>query len=138
MPAGAYTFYFEATVVNAGSKKYVSTHPLSHFFGPFEEGHVNLLDVKSMVAIGFCESNARRVGMPGWHPHSWGYHGDDGKKFAGDGVGVLYGPTYGTGDVVGCGVDFASRTAFFTKNGEQLGKWTCNTAEMSSFTEFVQ
>ena len=43
-------------------------------------------------------------------------------KFGGGDSGVLYGPTYGTGDTVGCGVDFTSRCAFFTKNGVKLGK----------------
>ena len=61
--------------------------------------------------------------MPGWHHDSWGYHGDDGKRFSEAGPGVPYGPLYGTGDVVGCGVDFKSKIAFFTKNGEKLGKW---------------
>ena len=60
--------------------------------------------------------------MPGWVKGSWGYHGDDGKKYEEVGKGVPYGPTYGTGDTVGCGVDFTSGSAFFTKNGEKLGK----------------
>ena len=60
--------------------------------------------------------------MPGWSQGSWGYHGDDGKMFIGNPIGITYGPTYGTGDTVGCGVDFMSRSVFFTKNGEKLGK----------------
>ena len=71
--------------------------------------------------------------MPGWAKGSWGYHGDDGKKFEELGFGrrgVPYGPTYGTGDTIGCGVDFTSRTAFFTKNGEKLGKWSTATSVM--------
>ena len=60
--------------------------------------------------------------MPGWHNHSWGYHGDDGNGYSEFWEGVPYGPLYGTGDIVGCGVDFKSKTAFFTKNGEKLGK----------------
>jgi Ran-binding protein 9/10 len=30
-------------------------------------------------------------------------------------------PTYGAGDVIGCGVDFTSRSVYFTKNGVRLG-----------------
>jgi Ran-binding protein 9/10 len=59
--------------------------------------------------------------MPGWEPGSWGYHGDDGKIFW-DGQDAEYGPTYGAEDVVGCGVDFTTNSAFFTKNGRYLGK----------------
>jgi hypothetical protein len=45
--------------------------------------------------------------MPGWDTESWGYHGDDGKKFGdNDGQGWQYGPTYGNGDTVGCGFDY--------------------------------
>ena len=63
--------------------------------------------------------------MPGWRRGSWGYHGDDGKKYGVlnyDNDGDIYGPTYGTGDTVGCGVDFTSGCAFFTKNGVKLSK----------------
>lgn len=76
--------------------------------------------------------------MLGWHSlslydhgTSWGYHGDDGKKFhrefqtilyeEDDGRGIPYGPTYGKGDVIGCCVDFTQKNAFFTKNGQHLG-----------------
>jgi len=60
--------------------------------------------------------------MPGWHFGSWGYHGDDGKVFSETGRGIRYGPTYETGDTVGCGGDMARKTIFFTKNGVHLGK----------------
>jgi hypothetical protein len=58
--------------------------------------------------------------MPGWDSHAWGYHGDDGKKFAGYGWGTDYSVTYRVGDIVGCGVD-QNGHLFFTKNGENLG-----------------
>lgn len=59
--------------------------------------------------------------MPGWHGGSWAYHGDDG-MFYSEGHGVQYGPLYGTGDTVGCGVDNRCGKMFFTKNGVNLGK----------------
>jgi hypothetical protein len=77
--------------------------------------------IHSLVAIGLCRGESRQTGMPGWARGSWGYHGDDGKIFAEEGTGSNYGPTYGTGDVVGCGIDLQSGTIFFTKNGENLG-----------------
>lgn len=59
--------------------------------------------------------------MPGWSDCSWGYHGDDGKKYA-KGYGSRCGPLYGTGDFIGCGTHLGTGDVFFTKNGENLGK----------------
>ena len=43
--------------------------------------------------------------QPGWTRSSWAYHGDDGNAYHGSGVsGVRYGPRFGAGDVVGCGL----------------------------------
>ena len=65
--------------------------------------------------------------MPGWwglDTYSYGYHGDDGKKFQYTvvGNGTFYSETYGQGDVVGCGVDFIKKIIYFTRNGERLRK----------------
>jgi len=59
--------------------------------------------------------------LPGWEPESWGYHGDDGNAFCSHGPGKSYGPQFAANDVIGCGVDFNNRSAFFTKNGVNLG-----------------
>ena len=75
----------------------------------------------SLVAIGICKNRSKQTGMPGWSHGSWGYHGDDGKKFE-SGIGSTYGPVYGTGDVIGCGIDWKTESVFYTKNGESLGK----------------
>ena len=69
--------------------------------------------------------------MPGWEKHSIGYHGDDGKLFYEDGAGFEYGPKFGTGDVVGCGID--QKYCFFTKNGEFIGIANSNMPERSWF-----
>ena len=58
---------------------------------------------------------------PGWEPNSFGYHADDGNAFCQTGTGKAYGPTYTTGDVVGCGINFVDNTIFYTKNGAHLG-----------------
>lgn len=59
--------------------------------------------------------------QPGWTSTSWGYHGDDGHKFHGGGRGRPYGPSFGCGDTVGCGLDTLGGKVFFTKNGQFLG-----------------
>lgn len=49
-----------------------------------------------------------------WEPQSYGYHGDDGKKYHANGHGDDYGPTFSTGDVVGAGVHLDRQEIFFT------------------------
>lgn len=63
--------------------------------------------------------------MPGWPGNgapTWGYHGDDGHKFARSGSGDEYSVRYGPGDIVGCGVNFTDGIIFYTKNGTLLRK----------------
>ncbi|CAI7655083.1 unnamed protein product [Penicillium pancosmium] len=88
-----------------------------------------------MVAIGLSSPKASIERLPGWETESWAYHGDDGKSFFGEsqGQGRSYGPTYGVGDTVGCGVNFSTRSAFFTKNGVFLGTAFSGLPEISLF-----
>ncbi|KAI7907388.1 uncharacterized protein BX663DRAFT_495737 [Cokeromyces recurvatus] len=88
-------FYFEMRVISKGDDGY--------------------------IGIGFCAATNKLERLPGWDPDSWGYHGDDGHSFAGSGSGKVYGPCFTTGDVIGCGVNFADNSAFYTKNGKFLG-----------------
>ncbi|KAL4784520.1 hypothetical protein BJX76DRAFT_347759 [Aspergillus varians] len=76
-----------------------------------------------MIGIGFSNNKASVERLPGWEQESWAYHGDDGKSFFGEnqGQGRQYGPTFGVNDTVGCGVNFSTGCAFFTKNGVFLG-----------------
>lgn len=59
--------------------------------------------------------------ISGWDKHSYGYHGDDGHSFCSSGTGQPYGPTFTTGDVIGCCVNLINNTCFYTKNGHSLG-----------------
>ncbi|RIA81769.1 concanavalin A-like lectin/glucanase domain-containing protein [Glomus cerebriforme] len=75
---------------------------------------------KTNIGIGFCKQNMLLNRLPGWDWNSYGYHGDDGKRFQ-RGNGIRYGPFFNRGDIVGCGINFLNQTAFYTKNGVHLG-----------------
>lgn len=72
------------------------------------------------IGIGLCAANTSLGRLPGWDEHSYGYHADDGFLFKGSG-GESYGPTFTTGDTVGCCVNFRDNTVLYTRNGERLG-----------------
>ncbi|ORX68742.1 SPRY-domain-containing protein [Linderina pennispora] len=73
------------------------------------------------IGIGLSHNTNGATRLPGWDPGSWGYHGDDGNCFSGNGSGRAYGPGFTTDDTVGCGIDFKERSIFFTRNGLFLG-----------------
>jgi hypothetical protein len=73
------------------------------------------------VSFGFCTQKVILSRLPGWEPESWAYHSDDGQIFNTSQHGRSYGPKYGPQDTVGCGVNFRTGTAFFTRNGVNLG-----------------
>ncbi|PKC75200.1 SPRY-domain-containing protein [Rhizophagus irregularis] len=116
------------TIIYRGDLRYsyVGSIRANHYVPP-EVGlfyyEINIIDKGTcgIIGLGFCEPNIRLGTMPGWDYKSYGYHGDDGKKFASSGKGSIYGPTYTTGDTVGVGINFFNNTMFFTKNGIHLG-----------------
>ena len=61
--------------------------------------------------------------ITGWEKQSYGYHGDDGHSFCSSGTGKPYGPTFTTGDVIGCCINLIDNTCFYTKNGVNLGEF---------------
>ncbi|XP_063994192.1 ran-binding protein 9 isoform X3 [Diachasmimorpha longicaudata] len=73
------------------------------------------------MGIGLSAHGVNVNRLPGWDKHSYGYHGDDGHSFCSSGTGQPYGPTFTTGDIIGCGVNLVDNTAFYTKNGHHLG-----------------
>lgn len=59
--------------------------------------------------------------MPGWPKGSCGYHSDDGTAFVNRSATKKFGPVFGAGDTVGCGIDWRKRNVFYTLNGVFLG-----------------
>ena len=49
-----------------------------------------------------------------WEPGPYGYHGDDGHKFGGNGKGEDYGPKFSKGDTVGACYHLGKQEIFFT------------------------
>jgi len=78
------------------------------------------------VGIALADFNLHKY-MPGWDLNSFGYHGDDGALYHGAGTPIARNadaeplPTFGAGDCVGCGIDYAKNALFYTKNGVFLG-----------------
>ena len=57
------------------------------------------------VAVGLAtKSYTLKSKLPGWTKDSYGYHGDDGLRFHGSGIGKRFGPKFGQGDSVGVGL----------------------------------
>ncbi|ORY76971.1 concanavalin A-like lectin/glucanase domain-containing protein [Protomyces lactucae-debilis] len=95
IPVSTGLFYFETTIVSKGREGF--------------------------IGVGFCRGNVLLSRLPGWEEDSWGYHGDDGHSFCCQGTGKEYGPTFTTGDTIGCALNFSSGECFYTKNGVHLG-----------------
>lgn len=74
------------------------------------------------MGIGLSTSDVNLNRLPGWDKGSYGYHGDDGHSFCSSGSGIVYGPTFTTGDYVGCCVNFLENSCFYTRNGYNIGK----------------
>ncbi|CAF0921558.1 unnamed protein product [Adineta steineri] len=73
------------------------------------------------MGIGLSTSDVNLNRLPGWDKGSYGYHGDDGHSFCSSGSGIVYGPTFTTGDYVGCCVNFLENSCFYTRNGYNIG-----------------
>lgn len=95
IPAACGIYYFEVRIVSKGRDGY--------------------------MGIGLSAQGVNMNRLPGWEKNSYGYHGDDGHSFCSSGNGKPYGPTFTTGDVIGCGVNLIDNTCFYTKNGVNLG-----------------
>ncbi|WWC57747.1 uncharacterized protein I303_100281 [Kwoniella dejecticola CBS 10117] len=76
---------------------------------------------EGFMSVGWMKKGTNLRRLVGWDKGSWGWHGDDGRSFEGQGRGERFSETWTTGDVVGCGIDFTTGRAFFTKNGKMMG-----------------
>ena len=95
VPLDMEVFYFEFTVLSSGDR--------------------------GCIVLGFSDPGFKLSRQPGWEPNSYGYHGDDGRKYHSSGGGEEYGPQYSVGDTVGAGYHLGRQEIFFTKNGKHLG-----------------
>uniref|UniRef100_A0A8B9FEP9 Ran-binding protein 10 n=1 Tax=Amazona collaria TaxID=241587 RepID=A0A8B9FEP9_9PSIT len=96
IPTACGIYYFEVKIVSKGRDGY--------------------------MGIGLSAQGVSTNRLPGWDKHSYGYHGVDGHSFCSSGTGQPYGPTFTTGDVIGCCVNLVNNTCFYTKNGHSLGE----------------
>ncbi|KAG3021308.1 hypothetical protein JG687_00005059 [Phytophthora cactorum] len=82
---------------------------------------------EELTSLGLMPASFPLVGrQPGWNQKSYGYHGDDGRFYRQTTRGRLFGPRFGVGDTVGCGVRRNMSTTqshvFFTSNGKELDR----------------
>jgi hypothetical protein len=105
--------YFEVSIFQAPNQEDRS------FRSSFDALEPNVQDC---IAIGLAtETFTCRTGLPGWNEISYGYHSDDGGLYHGSGLMQKRASPFGPGDIVGCGIDYAKRGIFFTRNGDFLG-----------------
>ncbi|KAH7883956.1 hypothetical protein F5I97DRAFT_1897017 [Phlebopus sp. FC_14] len=97
----------------------ISVPPACAIF--YYEVEITSKSSKSRISIGFVGYEVKISRLPGWEKNSWGYHGDTGTVCAGDKNGASFGPPFGVGDIIGCGIDFSQNRIFYTKNGSFLG-----------------
>jgi Ran-binding protein 9/10 len=108
-------YYFEVTILSRKREEYAPFEILSAVAR-------SNLSRRTTVCIGFSSKEVSLSKPPGWEQQSWAYHGDDGHSYCCQSSGKHYGPPYTAGDVIGCGINFRTGCAFFTKNGDNLGR----------------
>ena len=71
-----------------------AAHARAHAHAPTHHAHARAPRHRH-AGVGFATDDVKPDRLPGWEPHSYGYHGDDGCAFHGSGQGREYGPKYG-------------------------------------------
>jgi len=130
LPSGAWYLsprtiaYYEVSLAALPKEKGVDAMmPTSHYFFSANALPTPPPASSECVAVGLAAEGFLHAHiLPGWNKFSYGYHSDDGAIFHGRGRAIKnFGPVFGKGDVVGCGLDYRRREIFFTLNGRLLG-----------------
>lgn len=96
------------------TKGWSSSEPLHYF-------EVSIKSAVEAVGIGMAVKGFPTTGqMPGWASDSFGYHGDDGKRFVGGQTNAGW-PLFAANDVAGLGLKTSTGEIFGTLNGKLLG-----------------
>ncbi|CAG8634594.1 5115_t:CDS:2 [Racocetra persica] len=101
-----------------GASSIRANNPIPHRAGIYYF-EIDLLN--EPASIGVARKGFNLEGHSGWEFNSVGYHGDDGLIYCERGYGISYGPTFSTGDTIGCCLNYYDQIIFFTKNGINLG-----------------
>lgn len=102
----ACTFARGATYACIPAGETSSVVPTSANSGNYFEVTIMNPGEKTTIGVGLADPDVfpATKQMPGWVDHSYGYHGDDGRKFGRGKTDSIW-PTWMDGDVVGCGFD---------------------------------
>jgi hypothetical protein len=123
-PVSASTASF--AVASATRRSLSSSSDFSAFRDTSEVKIVNCSEMDVAVglavkdSLGNIDNDGYRC-MPGLCNHSYGFHGDNGCKFAGSVKAGDDWSTWAIGDIIGCGFNFNSKSIFYTRNGRLLG-----------------
>ncbi|KAL8443680.1 hypothetical protein Emag_005853 [Eimeria magna] len=124
------TFVARGDYTDVGAVQADYPCPRNSSISYFEVAVLEASPIRPSICVGLAPRSFLLNRPPGIEPRSIGYRAEDGRKHcrkakpasAAEPVAwEAYGPPYGQGDVVGCGILNSSRGVFFTKNGTFVG-----------------
>mmetsp|Transcript_18268 Transcript_18268/g.25585 ORF Transcript_18268/g.25585 Transcript_18268/m.25585 type:complete len:427 (-) Transcript_18268:292-1572(-) len=105
---------------DVGSIQANKPFPTNRMVGYYEV-FVDDAGIKGSIYVGAATAEFVPNRQPGWEDGSYGYNGEDGKKYHEAFRGEPYSEPFTAGDVIGCGIIYHKQEMFFTKNGKFLG-----------------